>query len=101
MKKQQKKYLALYKEWLESGRIDPIYPGNYNGMCGLFEHDELFKLLRPTSEDVDELVAENKCTAWWGSEMSSKESFSEKGWSSFTPLRQNIVLLMACMAGEL
>lgn len=97
----QKKYLALYEKWLKAGMIDPIHPGNYNGMCGLFDGDDLFSLFRPTDKDLSELLHEGKCTAWWGSDMSSQEAASFEGWSSFTPLRQTIVLFLAAMNSEL
>lgn len=106
MKKQQKKYLALYKKWLESGRIGTTGVSrdgtlSYNGMCDLFRGDKLFELLTPTYRDKHELMEEGQCDVWWGSEMDRIKSCSEEGWSSFTPLRQNIVLLMAAMNGEL
>lgn len=81
----KKKYLALYYEWMKTGKLP-----NENGLCSEFsrpsswdfEDHPLFPLFIPDGSD---------CWNYWAGARGIR----------FNPLRQNIVLLMAAMAGEL
>lgn len=92
----QKKYLDLYYEWMELG-----LPGS--GLCNIFGYmqgmDELFDLMRPENDELETSPA----WGYWG--MDGEGDFENddniRNGSDFTPLRQNIVLLMAAMANEL
>jgi hypothetical protein len=95
------KYLELYRKWMEQGHIDPLESGAFNGMCHLFEKDELFKLFKPTEAERDEW----NCTAYWGCDLTEEDYRNYKNnayfCKNFTETRQNIVLFMAAMNGEL
>lgn len=88
----KKKYLPLYYKWMETGLIDGI-----GGLCNNFAHwnivkqeweypDKIFKLMTPL--DMPE-------ETYWASDVDMYEPYE------FGGLRQNIVLLMAAMNGEL
>jgi hypothetical protein len=82
----ESKYLKLYYEWMESERIPT------NGLCSYFgTTDELFSLIDPDR---------GECLIYWGHEEEFLVSM-DRTWHEFTPLRQNVVLLMAAMNGEL
>lgn len=81
----KKKYLPLYEKWIKTGRLPN------NGLCAIFPQDELFDLIDPE---------EGAHETYWGYEGSMKVPDLTM-WYEFTTLRQNVVLLMAAMAGEL
>jgi hypothetical protein len=81
----ESKYLKLYYEWIKTGVIPS------NGLCSIFCHDELFQLIDPERGDR---------ITYWGHEAENTVCDIEK-WYEFTPLRQNVVLLMAAMNNEL
>lgn len=85
------KYLPLYYEWMKSGSMP------YSGLCRCFFGKTLFtKFIIPDAPDW----------GFWGYEgyvrFTDQCSKSERidVEYTFTPLRQNIVLLLAAMAGE-
>lgn len=95
----QKKYLALYKEWLETGMIGKA-GSSYNGMCCLFPNDALFDLFLPTSEERRQLYLEGVSETWWGAGDANLE-YGNELWGTFTSLRQTILLFMAALNEEL
>ena len=92
----KKKYLDLYYEWMESGEIPEKYcNGNTGGLCGIFDKDRLFQLLKPTPDELET----RRIWGYWG--LDGDENNAAPSAICFNTLRQNIVLLMAAMAGEL
>jgi hypothetical protein len=91
----KKKYLPLYYEWMKTGTMPSA------GLCEIFYdfaedyEDCFFSLMKPTQSDYDQLFDENLPRIYWGL---GEPIGSTK---AFTPLRQNIVLFMAAMNGEL
>jgi hypothetical protein len=91
----KKKYLPLYYKWMKKGMPD-------QGLCSslwyLFQEETLLELFEPTEKEYDK---GGFCLfqCFWAADGVSQrdESFFYK----FTPLRQNIVLFMAAMNGEL
>ena len=84
------KYLDFYYECLETGYL----PGS--GLCHTdVASTDLFQLIKPTDEDIDKLYGEGKPVVWWG--MGDFEHSTYE----FSPLRQNLILLMAALNGEL
>lgn len=78
----KKKYLPLYYKWIKNDLPDL-------GLCNSLSYDEL-DLFRPENA--------TRYTFW----AYEYRKFTEYDISyKFTPLRQNIVLLMAAMHGEL
>lgn len=83
----KKKYLPLYYEWSKARKLP-----NQNGLCGefgraqsgnwSFEENPLFLLLVPDGAEK---------WSYWAGGIGVR----------FNPLRQNIVLLMAALNGEL
>lgn len=65
--------------------------------CGL----PLLELLKPTPKDYDTLFKEWMSITFWGCGLPRIGTVTEDRQRSFTPLRQNIVLLLACLNGEL
>lgn len=93
-----KKYLPLYYEWIKAGKMLPVdwsMCSNTSGLCDAFYRDEVFQLMIPTDEDKLQLAKEGLNLSCWAS--GSPDYLYHK----FTPLRQNIVLLMAAINGEL
>jgi hypothetical protein len=81
------KYLPLYYEWMERGRIPE------SGLCNCFPNDKYLDLLSPTS------IHEQKW-CWWAN--GDKYVLNTTIWEyGFNPVRQNIVLFMAAMNNEL
>lgn len=96
MKKNKPKYLTLYYEWAQSKKLPCRW-----GLCREFEpfyapnDHPLFKLIKPTGRDKRNLRKYGFTDEYWGSD-SVGCMFGE-----FTPLRQNLVLLMAALNNEL
>lgn len=94
----KKKYLPLYFEWMKTGQLP-----YGNGLCFEFDisqggTDEIFNLFKP--------LYLSGAPAYWA-ESPSMTRISEINLPNhtfgraFTPFRQNIVLFMAAMNGEL
>jgi len=91
----EKKYLKLYKQWMTSGEMTS------GGLCDIFGvYDELFNLVKPDEYDKQQLELEDLPRWLWGYGL-PKTGYLNDQFYTFTPLRQNIVLLMAAMNGEL
>lgn len=88
----KKKYLPIYYKWMKRQRMEEC-----SGLCDLFDYGDYdeFDLLKPTDSDIDRLIADGYSSFCWGSGQKQDMFFV------FTPLRQNIVLLMAAMNNEL
>ncbi len=88
------KYLEFYKECLESGQMPIIETnkGPASGLCANFKDDHLLSLFEPRSADDHEWLSKNGFTSgWWASLMASDNPARK---STFTPMRQTIVLFM-------
>lgn len=89
----KKKYLPLYEKWMKSGKLPE------DGLCNLFVNDPLFELIDPGwcgywgYDGFDSYYGDPYYDDHCGS--------MNEVWYDFTPLRQNIVLLMAALNGEL
>lgn len=96
MKENKPKYLKLYKKWMKDQRL-PHGRGLCYELANLYDkHGEaLLDLLSPTSDDDDSLRDNWLETRHWGSDAPDKQL------GVFTPLRQNLVLLMAALNNEL
>lgn len=85
------KYLEFYKKCLLDGYLP------YSGLCACFGgNDAYFQLVMPKYFDSK--------YEYWGNDYREKYSYDITSfvWErEFNPLRQNIVLLMAAMNGEL
>lgn len=88
----KKKYLDLYYEWMEKGM-------STSGLCGYFDQDPAGYEYKFPAEFrlIYDSVPRHLVGGYWGAE-NPTDLFQ---CSVFTPLRQNIVLLMAAMNGEL
>lgn len=96
------KHLAFYEECMETGNLKYGNSRIGSGLCqsardGYIDSALLSRFV-PTEEDEDFLDAEHLSTGWWGSGLDWQDS---KKYTSFTPLRQTIVLFMAAINGEL
>jgi len=89
------KYLKFHNESILKGRMVPGKHIETSGLCDYFRKDKFFGLLHPTNEDFDQLDRECKNFYCWASDSETERFFI------YTPLRQNIVLFMAAMSGEL
>jgi hypothetical protein len=85
-------YLDLYMKWMREGEMPTWGLCGSLGFTGLYGDLDIFE---PTKEDYDRIGEEDKNIIFWGSDSPDIEKHI------FTPLRQNIVLLMAAMNGEL
>lgn len=87
------KFITLYKRWMEEGQMPSA------GLCSslpdsLLDSEE-FDLCSANHEEAMKSGEEGGGYAWWGIENMEVEGFYE-----LTPLRQNIMLLCACMKEE-
>jgi hypothetical protein len=85
--------LSFYKKYVPAGRLPK------SGLCScksLFKHKG-FHLIEPWWEERVDLYDEGFHTGYWASCISQDEDYE----FAFTPVRQNIVLLLAAMQGEL
>lgn len=92
MKKKKYSYLKDYQNWMIDGKMPN------NGLCnhyGDYEHLELMTFISPNSKEKDELFWQNNSHLFWGSDSHKENRYV------FTPLRQNLVLLMAALNNEL
>jgi hypothetical protein len=85
-------YLALYYNWMRSGRLPN------NGLCNSL----------PKTGELEMLLPLDSNRTYWGYEMCADnpateihDSLTDKIHYDFTPLRQNIVLFLAAINGEL
>jgi len=90
------KFIDYYNEWAKTG-IMPNY-----GLCNSL-HQELvlgkeFELIQPSHEDLSKLISENKSTVFWANNV--PRPVKESVYKDFNELRQNLVLLCACMRNE-
>lgn len=84
------KYLPLYYRWMKTGRLPK------DGLCRCFPDDSFLNLITPGPEI--------RSVMYWGyrgEDISDDYFYALNRLYEFSPLRQNIVLLMAAMAGEL
>lgn len=97
--KKETKHLDFYKKCMETGRVETDFS---TGLCGAASgkqiDSDLLNLFEPTREERNELADEGISSGWWASGLPSE---SGKKYSSFTPLRQTIVLFMAAINNEL
>ena len=82
----KKYYLEFYYKYAKSGRIP------YDGLCSCFTGGEMY-IFEPTEDDCNFF-------AFWGNG-GIYERANTSWMRDFTPLRQNIVLFLAAMHGEL
>jgi hypothetical protein len=97
----KKKYLPLYYKWIKEGKL----PGY--GLCFSFgdldgqyvrQHDPI-SIFEPLNDEEYSPLKEYKLwQCFWAAD---GETNGRHLMGKFTPLRQNIVLLMAAMNGEL
>lgn len=81
------KYLKFHFECLKNGGMPK------DGLCNNNLDD--IQIFKPTNSDLEELMNEGLPVIYWGAGENPYSLFK------YTPLRQNIVLLMAAMNGEL
>lgn len=93
--KKKETFLSLYNQWIRRGKLPMIWSG---GLCSSLPNhlyqSEAFKMIEPQTED-DIRFGE----AYWGcGEPLASWEVEQYG---FTPLRQTIMLLCACLNGEM
>lgn len=89
--KKKGKYLKFYEECMENGKIPE------SGLCKCLDGVDLF---RPYGSEITELFTTENSFPYWGSGLPWFADSSSL-WYGFTPLRQNIVLFLAAINGEL
>lgn len=97
MKKNDPKYLSLYYRWMENEQMGDDCLCNFfldNTSKPRSEYRE-FELINPTEDDLSDIQRKRLNNVYWGS--GEGEALR---WQ-FTPLRQNLVLLMAALNNEL
>lgn len=93
-------YLEFYKKCMETGRIP------YAGLCNCIPSEEDKLIIKPTRDDLYEVEREGYSTIFWGSGVintieSDPQLKVEEESQGFTPLRQNLVLLLAAEKNQL
>lgn len=101
IKKKETPCLDFYNRSMKSRVMTRKIPfsGYHYGLCSWVHAEEIDKkllhLVTPTTGDISRLFRENKDTVHWGSDAEHGKI------GEFTPLRQNLVLFMAAINGEL
>lgn len=94
----KKKYLPIFYQFLKNGKIPQ------HGLCNCMPDDELLKLFTPTATEFyghpgDESLV---ILCYWGFDgLPAGCKSGRERVESFSPMRQNILLLMAAINGEL
>lgn len=90
------KHLQFYMDCMKRGSMPCA------GLCGCADDkdisEKMFLLMEPTVEDYIRLNNRNMNTVWWASGIRNR---GKDRISTFTPLRQTIVLFMAALNNEL
>ena len=101
--KKKKKYLPLYEKWMKTGYVENL--SSYvepSGFCSTkIRNEELLDLLIPKSSAWIEYNLMSRWASGFTSQEWAKSRNKKYIEGGMTPLRQNILLLMACLAGEL
>jgi hypothetical protein len=84
-------YLKYYKKHIDKGSIS-----GEGGLCWSFGRRKLFRLVEPTESDFEDLRNEHMPRGHWAA-----YTWAGNIQTDFTPLRQNIVLLLAALNDEL
>jgi len=91
-------YLPLYKKWMKTGLT------GYSGLCYYFEDSKYFELFIPNTDEKKFWYGTSLGLVYWGLDRVISDRViigDEIETQEFTPLRQNIVLFLAAMNGEL
>ena len=97
MKKNKPYYLKMYYNWATAGRLPS------NGLCNCFiksVEEQRFELVSPDNQELTQMNKKNIDTVYWASE-AKRGHVKYDDFYAFTPLRQNLVLLMAALNNEL
>jgi hypothetical protein len=98
-KKKIGKHLQFYKDCMKRGLLPK------SGLCINTEDsggplsEELLHLFIPTEDELIKLAEKGHSTSYWGSGVITNDY--DILYDEFSPLRQTIVLLMACLNNEL
>lgn len=102
-KRKSTPHLDKYKEFITNkhqmdcdGLCRVIF--DIRDVCGFYEYNrlcDLHVLIEPTYPDLHELDNKGHHISYWGSDSSESKIYE------FTPLRQNLLLLIAAMNNEL
>jgi len=92
-KKTTPRFIDLYYDWMD----DELLPKE--GLCASMPArlEKIFFDFKPSSEEKIQLIKEGFCNVLWASGL--PEGHKDE-WYSFTPLRQTIILLCACINNE-
>ena len=90
------KLIDKHYEWVEKGEMDDV------GLCGSIPdgYFSILEMFKPTTEAFEILFDDNESINFWGSGLTHADSLDDRR-HKYTPLRQNIVLLICAMEGEL
>lgn len=87
-------FLPKYYEWIEAGKMSVkglCYQWDTHPIMEAETPSEIFSLIEPSSYEIEH----RRDWLYWGSNSVHSEQYV------FTPLRQNLVLLMAALNNEL
>jgi hypothetical protein len=89
----KKKYLKTYHKFCELGKA--------TFLCDYYRNDKLFDLFKPTKEELIPHAKEGYSVDLDRVDAGIWGCYERKNMYEFTELRQNIILFMAAMNGEL
>jgi hypothetical protein len=92
------KLIDLYKEWMETGELD------YAGLCSSipFKYEDALEMVSPSRKEMTILRKEGKPYVFWGCGIKYSRIPKDKtAGCFFSPLRQNIVLLICAIHNEI
>lgn len=95
-----KNLMECHEEWIKTGIMPHV------GLCGSLSGKYLATLVEMftlSKEEIEQLRGENKPAGFWGYGYAfNTDEFNEGSLTmSYTPLRQNVLLLIAAMHDEL
>jgi hypothetical protein len=90
------KLIYKHYEWAEKGEMEGA------GLCCSMpnEYRYILELFKPTKEEYILLIDNGNSMSFWASGLNYNADFDDIAFK-YTPLRQNIVLLICAMEGEL
>lgn len=89
------KYLEFHYECLKTGNLPT------NGLCRCLGESNI-EIMVPTNDDLNRLKEEKLPIGYWGCDnIDWTDNYDYDYLTNYTPLRQNIVLFIAAMNGEL
>lgn len=89
-------FLSCYNEWIKEGKLPR--PGLCTSLPNELFYNSNWQLIRASTDERYQLYIKNFSSTYWAD---GRKRIESSGPCDFTPLRQTIMLLAACLNDEL